>query len=306
MRTLVLASLLFTACEAETDFAGTPLGVALEDGQVVVGEIQTDVLRLDGAFGELQIPLDDVGAIFPAEGDRVGDGGGGVTVWLRNGGELRGVWAEPELRLGLEVGGAMVPIDLPVDGITGVQTRGEAVWPDREVFRVKTTWGDDFLVDAEASQLALENDLGTFAPFLSECVSAAPIGDPTGDWRIELVGGTVLIGPLVDGEVTFLLPMGPESVTVVLDDFVSLQRESWGYSTSGEAEGLVQSMLAPVGGLEAVQGAGATAPNPDVADRFVDLAVPERPARQYRTPALSSGAGWFDQRGLEVEKSKKR
>jgi hypothetical protein len=293
MRVLILASLLFTACEGPSDLSGTPLGVALEDGQVVVGEIQTDVLRLDGAFGELTIPLDDVGAIFPAEGQRVGDGGGGVTVWLRNGGELRGVWSEPELRLGLAVGGKMVPIDVPVDGITSVQTRGEAVWPDREVFRVKTTWGDDFLVDAEVSQLALENELGTFAPFLSECVKAEPVGEPTGDWRIELVGGTVLIGPLVDGEVTFLLPMGPEAVTVALDDFVSLQRESWGYSTSGEAEGALRQ-----------EAATAAEPGDTGAGAYETPAA--APARRYRTPALSSGQGWFDQRGLEVEKSKKR
>ncbi|TNE84107.1 MAG: hypothetical protein EP330_30800 [Deltaproteobacteria bacterium] len=284
-RALIVSALLFTACQDSGE--GTPLGVALADGQIIVGEIQTETLLLDGAFGLLEVPLSDVGAVFPAEGERVADGGGAVTVWLRNGSELRGQWAEPELRIGLDVGGKRVPIDMPVADMTSVQTRGTPIWPDREVFRVKTTWGDDFLVDAESSQLVLQNDLGSFAPFLAECVKAEPVTeDPTGDWRIELVGGTTLVGPLADGEVTFLLPMGPGEVTVALADFVSLERQSWGHATKSKDDSSLDFYAEP----EAAE------------VQAIDTGYRPRPAA--RSGALSSGEGWFDQRALQQEKAR--
>jgi hypothetical protein len=122
----------------------------------------------------------------------------------------------------------VVAVDLPMDGLARLQTEAGESWPDDLVYRVHTTHGDDFLVDADASRLVLENELGTFAPFLSECRSARPIGDPTGDWRIELVNGSVLIGPLADDAIVFAMPLGPDSVTVPLDTFISMERQDWG------------------------------------------------------------------------------
>lgn len=66
-----------TACEEPE---GTPLGVTLDDEQVVVGQIQTEILTLESAMGPLDIPLDDVGVVLPVEGTSLADSGGHVTV----------------------------------------------------------------------------------------------------------------------------------------------------------------------------------------------------------------------------------
>jgi hypothetical protein len=261
----VLATLAtLTSC---TELPGTPVGVTLEDGQVLVGDITTELLRLQSSVGTLHIPLDDVGVVLPVEGTRLADSNGYVTVWLRNGSELRGQWADPELEIGVEVGGDVVDVELPMDHLQAVQTQGSEIWPDQDVYRVRTTHGDDFLVDPDQTRIVLENDLGVFAPFLSECRSASPMGPSTGDWRIELDTGTVLIGPLADDALVFALPMGPGSVTVPLELFVSMEREYW----------------APVvRQAEVFYGSGASAG--------------DEPAPPKATPALSSEDGWFDYR----------
>jgi hypothetical protein len=121
----------------------------------------------------------------------------------------------------------VVEVDLPMDSLERFQTRAGELWPEGVVYRVRTTHGDDFLVDADASRVVLENDLGSFAPYLSECASLAPVADPSGDWRIELTNGTVLIGPLADSSIGFVLPHGPETITVPLEVFVSMERQEW-------------------------------------------------------------------------------
>jgi len=251
-----------------TELPGTPVGVTLEDGQVLVGDITTEILRLESSVGTLHIPLDDVGVVLPVEGTRLADANSYVTVWLRNGSELRGQWTDPELRIGVSIGGSVVDVELPMEDLQAVQTQGTEIWPDQDVYRVRTTHGDDFLVDPNRTRIVLENDLGVFAPFLSECLSAAPMGPSTGDWRIELDTGTVLIGPLADDALVFALPMGPESVTVPLELFVSMQREYW-------------------------------APPRTKGGNIYDENVPEaasEAARPAATPALSSEDGWFDYR----------
>jgi hypothetical protein len=205
-----------------------PVRATMDDGQVLMGEIATPELLLEGGLGVLAIPWDDVGEVIPVEGDELGSSGGYVDVWLRNGSELTGRWVDAELTMDLRVGGDRLAVDVPVSDLLRLQTQGGEVWPEGVVFRVRSSHGDDFLVDPEASRLVLENDMGTFAPFLSECISAAPIDDPTGDWRIELASGTVLIGPLVEDAVTFQLAMGPSVATVPLDKLVSLDRQDWG------------------------------------------------------------------------------
>ncbi|MBW2254464.1 MAG: hypothetical protein JRI25_07690 [Deltaproteobacteria bacterium] len=220
-------------------------------------------------MGILHIPLDDIGVVLPVESTRLADSNGYVTVWLRNGSELRGQWADPELEIGVEVGGEVVGVELPMDPLQAIQTQGTEIWPDHDVYRVRTTHGDDFLVDPDRTQIVLENDLGVFAPFLSECLSAAPMGPSSGDWRIELDTGTVLVGPLADDALVFALPMGPESVAVPLELFVSMEREYW-------------------------------APVPTPADKLFygsGVSSADEPARPRATPALSSEDGWFDYRG---------
>jgi hypothetical protein len=154
---------------------------------------------------------------------------------------------------------------------------------------MRTSWGDDFLVDPANTWLALENKLGSFTPLLSECRSVAPLGNAEGDWRVELETGTVLIGRMRDQSITVALPMGPDEVSVPLSRFVSLRLESWGP-------------------LPAV----AASPPPAVQ-------VPEEPVRRtvatQAAPVAARGAGggdaagaadddgWFENDALEAAKA---
>lgn len=206
----------------------TPVRATLEDGQILMGEVQTRTLRLQSGVGLLEIPLADVGEVVPVSGGGLGESEGRVDVWLRNGSELRGTWADPKLAMTIAVGGDAVPIDLPMNDLSRFQLQGGTRWPGGPVYRMQTSFGDDFLVDPARTHLVLENDLGTFSPLLSECRSVTPVGDPTGPWRIQLQTGTVLLGHLVDDQITVALPIGPEEISVPLQEFVSLHVESWG------------------------------------------------------------------------------
>ncbi|MFZ5480886.1 MAG: hypothetical protein ACOZNI_29265 [Myxococcota bacterium] len=254
--------IFLSACDDKDE---TPVRATLGDGQVLLGEVRTKTLQLAGGLGTVEIPLEDVGEVVPVEGGLLGDVDGYVGVWLRNGSELRGRWTDPELEMAIEVGGERVPVELPMNELQRFQLQGGEAWPESPVYRVRTSWGDDFLIDPERTQIVLENDLGTFAPYLSECRYVAPVGAPDGDWRIELATGTVLIGELQDDALTLALPMGPEEVTVPLDVFVSLKIEHWG-----------------------------VAPSP------VPLAAPaEEPARARGADT----GGWFDNRALQETKA---
>ncbi len=219
---LKLFAMLFVSSNAET-----PVRATLGDGQILMGEVQTRVLRLESGSGVLDIPLADVGEVVPASSGGLGESEGRVDVWLKNGSELRGRWADPKLAMTITVGGADVPIDLPMNDLSRFQLQGEARWPAGPVYRMRTRFGDDFLVDPARTHLVVENDLGTFSPLLAECRSVAPIDDPLGLWRIELQTGTVLLGHLQDDIVTVALPMGPAEVSVPLAQFVSLDVERW-------------------------------------------------------------------------------
>jgi hypothetical protein len=192
-----------------------------------------------------------------------------VTVWLRDGSELRGKWKEPELAMEIQVGGGPVAVDLPTSRLERFQTQDGEVWPDRAVMRVRTSFGDDFLVDAEATRLSIVNELGTFSPFLSECLGAAPLGDPEGEWRIELHTGTVLIGPLADEAVVLIPAMGPREVVVPAEHLLALERQAWnpGYYA---------------------------APAEEMGDSMMPQAAP--------APTRSSPEGWFDNYRLRQSK----
>lgn len=205
----------------------TPVRATLGDGQVLMGEVHTRTLVLQSGTGTLEIPLADVGEVVPATGGQLGEAEGKVDVWLKNGSELRGTWADPKLAMSIQVGGNDVPIDLPMNELSRFQLQGAARWPGGPVYRMRTRFGDDFLVDPARTHLVIVNDLGTFSPLLSECAYVAPVNEPQGIWRVKLQTGTVLLGHLQDDRVTVALPMGPEEVSVPLDQFVSLKVESW-------------------------------------------------------------------------------
>ncbi|MCB9676163.1 MAG: hypothetical protein H6737_13665 [Alphaproteobacteria bacterium] len=226
----MIALLAIAGCTQEID--GEKVRVTLDDTQVMVGEVWTESLMLDGALGTIAIPLEDVGEVVPVEGHDLHASNGHVSVWLRNGTELRGRWTEPELSMGISIGGEIVTVDLPMDQVERLQTPGAEKWPDTPVFRVKTTHGDDLLIDPESTQVTITNAMGTFSPFLSECTSLAPIGSPEGDWRIQLQSGTVLVGPLQHDTFELAMPMGPDSIEVPVKNVLSLTWQDWGSRSS--------------------------------------------------------------------------
>ena len=258
----------------------TPVGATLDDGQVLVGGITTPVLRLAGAFGDVAVPLEDVGMVVPVEGLTLGESHGQVDLWLRNGSELRGRWDAPELAMAIAVGGRQVEVELPTDRMQTLQLQATPAWPSFDVFRVKTTWGDDFVVDAEQTRLGVKSALGEFEVTLAECSSVGPVGEPTGDWRFVLNTGTVLIGAPRESELAFALPMGPERIVVPLTALVSLQRGGW-------APPPVPAVVEPMAAApeEAVDGSG----------------LASEVGRRAR-PGLSSSAGWFDNAQMEDAK----
>lgn len=223
----LLPSLFINTAEAKPHHTETPVRATLSDGQILMGEVHTKTLLLQSGAGLLQIPLEDVGEVVPASGGKLGEAEGRVDVWLRNGSELRGTWAEPKLAMSIRVGGADVPVDLPMNELLRFQLQGGTHWPAGPVYRMRTSAGDDFLVDPARTHLVVVNEFGTFEPSLAECKYVAPIDDPKGLWRVQLQTGTVLLGHLQDDKVTVALPMGPEEVSIPLDQFVSLRLESW-------------------------------------------------------------------------------
>lgn len=273
-------ALLFVASSSET-----PVRATLGDGQILMGEVHTKTLRLESGSGTLEIPLADVGEVVPASSGGLGESEGRVDVWLKNGSELRGRWADPKLAMSITVGGAAVPIDLPMNDLSRFQLQGDARWPAGPVYRMRTRFGDDFLVDPARTHLVVENHLGTFSPLLSECRSVAPVDDPQGLWRIELQTGTVLLGQLQDDIVTVALPMGPAEVSVPLDQFVSLRIESW-------APPAVAYAPEPVSEMVAVSETGSRGRASGSPAQAAPVAVDE--ARQ--------DDAWFDNVGLAATK----
>lgn len=271
----MLALSLLLACAPEA--ADHAVRVTLDDGQVLLGDITTDTLSLESGLGTLAIPLADVGEVEPVEGGALGGSGDHVTVWLRDGSELSGRWKAPELAMSIQVGGGPVPVDLPTTQLERLQTQGGEVWPEGDVFRVTTIYGDDFVVDPGQTHLTLVNELGTFSPSLTEMASLIPLDGADGDWEIQLFTGTVLIGPLEGDAVTLALRMGPERVEVPLDALVSIERQAWspGYYAAPIAS--EEAMPTETGGAELQQ-----------------MAAP--PA------ARSSPSGWFDNSTMRQSK----
>jgi hypothetical protein len=299
-------TLSLTGC-AESD-GSWPVRATLDDGQVLLGAVDTPVLSLEGGLGTIAIPWDDVGEVSPVEGDALAASGGFVGVWLRNGSELTGRWTDPQLAMEIQVGGQGVAVDVPVGQLLRLQTQGGEAWPQGMVYRARTTHGDDFLVDPTTTRLALVNAMGRFEPLLTECLSAAPVAEATGPWRVELLTGTVLVGPLADDKLTLRLPMGPAEVTVPLATLVSLTREDWGESAGGRQRGLVDRLL-PARGPAAQELVPAPATVPTVmADDFAGGAASAETAAVVQDlapaprPAVASPAGWFDASELKAAK----
>ncbi len=268
---------------AKNPHVETAVRATLADGQVLMGDVRTRVLRLATGAGLVEVPLADVGEVVPAAREGLQVSEGVVNVWLRNGSELRGTWSDPALAMGIKVGGGVMPVDLPMNELTRFQLHSREAWPAGPVYRMKTTWGDDLLVDPTKTHLVVQNQLGTFAPSLAECRSLHPITDPEGDWRIELATGTVLIGKLQDKSVAVSLPMGPDEFTVPLANFVSLTLESWSTPTVPVTLPLAREVRD---------------------DRMTVEAAPRLQPRQPQSATGQDESGdWFDRGALDATKS---
>lgn len=241
-----------SSCDETEVVNDTPVRATLDDGQVLMGGVTTEVLELVTGFGTVEVPIADVGEVRPVEGGALGGSGNNVSVWLRNGSELRGQWAEPELEMALDIDQRTVTVDLPMENLERFQLQHGDQMPRGEVFRVRTIYGDDFVVDAEATWVSLSNDLGRFEPTLHEIqtLEQLPVSWPESfeqaafeqaafdeetppRWRMALGSGTVLIGALEGtGEdaarLELALPLGPEVVTVPIEAVVSVERQDWG------------------------------------------------------------------------------
>lgn len=232
---MLTLALLVLACGTD-DRTDTPVRATLDDGQVLMGQVQTEFLQLETGFGTVDIPIEDIGEVRPVEGGALGGSGNHVSVWLRNGSELRGEWAEPELRMGLRIDRGIVPVDLPMDQLERFQLQGGDLMESGIVYRIRTVYGDDFVVDPDNTWIRMDNALGSFSPTLAEVRSLQPefeVDDRVPVWRMELQSGTVLRGPLSgasDGgdEITLALTLGPEEITLPLADLVSIERQDWG------------------------------------------------------------------------------
>lgn len=209
----------------------TAVRATFGDGQVLLGEVRTRTLVLATGSGVVNIPLSDVGEVVPVDDEGLGTSRGKVTVWLRNGSELRGTWNDPTLEMNVSVGGDEIRVDLPMNDLARFQLQGGTRWSNGPLYRLRTAQGDDLLVDPERTHVTVTNRFGTFSPTLAECRSASPVDEASGEWRIELNSGTVLVGELPDAALTVALPMGPESLTIPLAYFSSLEREQWSRST---------------------------------------------------------------------------
>lgn len=280
----------------------TPVRATLGDGQILMGEVRTKTLLLETGSGTLEIPLADVGEVVPAVAGGLGESEGRVDVWLKNGSELRGTWADPKLAMRIRAGGSKVPVDLPMNDLSRFQLQGDARWPSGPVYRMRTRLGDDFLVDPARTQLVIQNDFGTFSPFLSECRMVAPVADPQGLWRIELQTGTVLIGHLQDGQVTVALPMGPAEISVPLDQFVSLRVERWD---------TLPQLSVSVRESHKAQSSGALGSPASEVSRYAEIeataTVAGRAAGTRQAPARAdvesvSKDEWFDNGALQATK----
>ncbi|MBI4613488.1 MAG: hypothetical protein HY720_07760 [Planctomycetes bacterium] len=221
---LSLALLLAAGC-AEP---GPEVRITMVDEQVLVGRLTTRTITLDTGLGELGFDSEHAGELGPLEGPGVDASGHLVKLWLRNGSEFTGEWQKPEVEVYLEVGGEEYSIDVPIVKLARLQFRGEEIWPEESVFRIKTKDGDDFFVDVTRTRLEFESDLGTFRPYLEEIEKLDPLDDQKKKWRVTLSTGTSLVSVLKQDELDLALAMGPEKLVVPLASIVSMERQWFG------------------------------------------------------------------------------
>jgi hypothetical protein len=205
--------MILGACAAPAAL-GPRVHVELNDGQVLVGEMSTPALSLKTQFGAIAFDAAQAGELGPLEGGDIREAGSLIRLWLRNGSEFVGEWQAPVVRMALRVGGAAVPVDVPIQKLARLRFLGQPVWHDRPVFRLLTHAGDDFYVDAERSRVRLKTEVGAMEPFLDEIARLEPRGQEENAWQVVLKSGSVLFAEIDKDGLDLRPVLGPEKLTV--------------------------------------------------------------------------------------------
>lgn len=222
----MLCCLILASC-LPSDEEASAVRVSLDAGQVLVGEVTAGALSLDSPLGTLDLPMHLIGEVEPVEGTDLAGSRDHVRVWLRDGSELVGKWAEPELDVDVEIGGETLAIGVPMQGVQRLQLSGDADFPDEGTFRVRTAFGDDVFIDAAETVLPLQTDLGELSPLLSEVATLTRQAEDADTWRVELRTGTVLVGQVATDALALELRIGLPTLDVPLDDLVSIERMTY-------------------------------------------------------------------------------
>jgi hypothetical protein len=211
----LLPVLAFLGCKSPQKKETLPVvKVTLNDNQIVVGEMTTKVIRLKTSHGTLDFSTEDAGELGPWKGKSLSESGRAVCLWLRNGSEFIGLWDKPSVHLKFEAGGENFDVDIPFEKLKRLQFYNTARWARKAVFRVATTFGDDFFVDVDRTRITFKHDLFVIKPFLDEIKHIEPMKEPEGSWLLEMTNGTVLETSIDQEALVLHLDMGPETITV--------------------------------------------------------------------------------------------
>jgi hypothetical protein len=186
--------------------------VQLNDGQVLVGGMTTEMFKLKTEFGMLDFSTEDAGELGPLEGKDMEQAGNLIKLWLRNGSEFIGAWERPSVEVAINIGGKDVAIDVPIEKIKRMRFRGDAEYTEKPLYRVLTRSGDDFFVDASVSKIHFKGELGVFSPFLAEIAGLERNDGDDNQWQIRLKNGTTLHAGIEQDGVELSPAMGPEKV----------------------------------------------------------------------------------------------
>ncbi len=217
---------MLAACGCSAMGGYSEVRVTLNDGQVLVGTIATEVFRLKTGLGTFDFDSRHAGELGPLEGPDVEKSGRAVKLWLKNGSEFVGHWEKASVAVLLEAGGSAVNIDVPIAKLKRLQFRGNDEWSDEPVFRVITAAGDDFFAACTKTRITFRNDFCEISPFLSEIRQLYPQDEKKKTWRIELENGTALNAEIPQSEILFHLDMGPQTISVPMASIEFMDRQA--------------------------------------------------------------------------------
>lgn len=217
--------ILFSHCFLGCATLGPKVQVTLSDGQKVVGYLATQSLTLASSLGNLTFDTAEAGELGLVEEKEGKPSDNKVRLWLRNGSEFVGQWQKPSITVGMEVGGKLHSIQVPIEKLKRLQFQGKDIWPNQAVFRIVTRYGDDFFVNVTLTQMTFSNEMGTFSPFLSEIRQLEPMDEQNQQWKIHLENQSIFIAKLEQDTLDLRLEMGPKELKLPLASVQRMNRE---------------------------------------------------------------------------------